>query len=84
MVRGTGERAGITTGRAGIWVYAHRLALRIAAVVGACLIFVFWTDPTGLVVLLIAIVLAIVLGLIELVARPSGHAPSRPQPARPD
>jgi len=78
FVRGTGERAGITTGPVGIWVYGHRLALRVAAVVGAALIFVFWTDPTGLVVLLIAVVLAIVLGLIELIGRPPREQPARP------
>jgi len=78
FIRGTGERAGITTGPVGIWVYGHRLALRVAAVVGAALIFVFWTDPTGLVVLLIAIVLAIVLGLIELIGRPPREQPARP------
>jgi hypothetical protein len=77
-IRGTGERAGISTGPVGIWVYGHRLALRIAAVVAAALIFIFWTDPTGLVVLLIAIVLAIVLGLIELVGRPPRGQPARP------
>jgi len=82
LIRGTGERAGITTGPAGTWVYGHRLALRIAAVAGACLIFIFWTGPTGLVVLLIAIVLAIVLGLIELIGRPAGRA-GQPQPSRP-
>jgi len=69
-LRGSGERVGITTGRVGAWVYGHRLVFRIASVAVACLIFVFWTDPTGLVVLLIAIVLAIVLGLIELIGRP--------------
>ena len=69
-LRGSGERVGITTGRVGAWVYGHRLGFRIASVAVACLIFVFWTDPTGLVVLLIAIVLAIVLGLIELIGRP--------------
>ena len=69
-LRGSGERVGITTGRVGAWVYGRRLVFRIASVAVACLVFVFWTDPTGLVVLLIAIVLAIVLGLIELIGRP--------------
>jgi hypothetical protein len=82
LLRGTGERAGITTGPVGTWVYGHRLALRIAAAAGASLIFIFWTDPTGLVVLLIAIVLAIVLGLIELIGRPPARA-SQPQPGKP-
>jgi len=76
-VRGTGERAGVSAGPVGVWVFGHRLALRIAAVAGAALIFIFWTDPTGLVVLLIAIVLAVVLGLIELVGRPPPGQPAR-------
>jgi hypothetical protein len=78
FIRGTGERAGISTGPVGVWVYGHRLALRIAAVVIASLIFIFWTDPTGLVVLLIAVVLAIMLGLVELVGRPPRAQPARP------
>jgi hypothetical protein len=82
LIRGTGERAGITTGPAGAWVYGHRLGLRIVAVAVACLIFIFWTDPTGLVVLLIAIVLLIVLGLMELIGRPPGRA-RQPHAGRP-
>ncbi len=76
-IRGTGERAGVSTGRTGTWIYAHRAPLRIAAVGAAVLAFIFWTDPTGLVVVLIAIVLAVVLGLIELIGRP----PARPEQA---
>lgn len=69
-VRGTGERAGLSTGPVGRWVYQHRRALRIAAVVAAVVVFALWGNPTGLVVGLIAIVLVGVLGLIELVGRP--------------
>ncbi|MGN6792271.1 MAG: hypothetical protein ACTHJW_07745 [Streptosporangiaceae bacterium] len=76
-IRGTGERAGLSTGQAGAWVYAHRRPLRIGAVALAVLIFIFWTNPTGLVVLVIAIVLAVLLGLIELIGRP----PAAPEPA---
>jgi hypothetical protein len=36
----------------------------------AALLFVFWGRPTGLVVILIAVLLLVVLGLIELVGRP--------------
>jgi hypothetical protein len=75
-VRGTGERAGLNTGPVGTWVYRYRMALRIAAVAVAGLIFVFWTDPTGAVVLVLALVLVIVIGLIELIGRP----PAGPQP----
>ncbi len=76
-LRGTGERAGVTTGPVGTWVYRYRTALRITAVGLAVLVFIFWGTPTGLTVLVIAIVLVVVLGLIELIGRP----PARPRPA---
>ena len=76
-LRGTGERAGVTTGPVGTWVYRYRTALRITAVSLAVLVFIFWGNPTGLTVLVIAIVLVVVLGLIELIGRP----PARPRPA---
>jgi hypothetical protein len=69
-VRGTGERIGLTTGPVGRWVYSFRRPLRIAAVVAAVAVFVFWGNPTGVVVGLIALVLVGVLGLIELIGRP--------------
>jgi hypothetical protein len=78
-LRGTGERAGVSTGVAGAWVYRYRTALRIAAAAIAALVFIFWGSPTGLTVLVIAIVLVVVLGLIELIGRP----PARPRPAGP-
>lgn len=71
--RGGGERVGVSTGPVGEWIYRYRQPLRIAAVAGAVLIFVFWTDPTGLVVALIAIFLLVVLGIIELLGRPPVH-----------
>ncbi len=72
--RRSGEGAGVSTGPVGVWTYAHRKGLRIGAVTLAALLFVFWGRPTGLVVILIAILLLVVLGLIELVGRP----PTRP------
>ena len=69
-VRGAGERVGVTTGPVGRWVYAHRRPLRIAAVVAAVAVFVFWGNPTGIIVAVIALVLVGVLGLIELIGRP--------------
>jgi hypothetical protein len=73
-IRGTGERAGLSTGPVGTWIYRHRMLLRIAAVTLAALAFVFWSDPTALVVLGIAIAAAAVLGLIELIGRPPAEA----------
>jgi hypothetical protein len=72
VIRGTGERAGLSTVPTGEWIYRHRTPLRGGAVAIAALAFIFWSNPTGLVVLLIAIVLAVLLGMIELVGRPPG------------
>jgi len=74
-VRTSGEHAGLRTGPAGRWTYAHRTGLRVAAVALAALVFVFWGQPTGLVVILIAILLLLVLGVIELIGSPAeaGH-----------
>ena len=74
-LRQSGERAGLRTGPVGTWTYAHRTGLRVGAVALAALVFVFWGQPTGLVVILIAILLLLVLGLIELIGRPveAGH-----------
>ena len=76
-IRGRGERAGVSTGPVGRWTYTHRRALRITAVAIAALVFVFWGQPTWVTALVIAIVLLIVLGLIELIGRP----PAQPQVA---
>jgi hypothetical protein len=73
-LRRSGERAGLRTGPVGTWTYAHRTGLRVGAVALAALIFVFWGEPTALVVILIAILLLLALGLIELIGRP---APAR-------
>ena len=47
-------------------------ACRIGAVALFALIFVFWGQPTALVVILLVVLLLVVLGLIELIARPPG------------
>jgi len=75
-IRGFGERRGVSTGPAGEWTYLHRRGLRIGAVALAALVFVFWGQPTGLVVILLVVILLVVillvlLGLIELIGRPS-------------
>ncbi len=76
-VRHAGEQAGVHTGPAGTWTYAHRNGLRISAVVLAVLVFVFWGQPTAAVVIIIAVLLLVVLALIELI----GRAPGRPEAA---
>jgi hypothetical protein len=73
-IRRGGESHGVRTGPVGTWTYAHRHALRIGAVALAALLFVFWGRPTAAVVIVIAVLLLIVLGLIELVGRPPAEA----------
>jgi hypothetical protein len=75
-LRQSGDRAGVSTGPVGTWTYAHRKGLRISATALAALLFVFWGQPTAAVVIVIAILLLVALGLIELI----GHAP----PAQPE
>ncbi len=79
-LRHSAEHLGVRTGPVGTWTYAHRRALRIAAVALAALIFVFWGEPSAAAVIVIVVLLLVVLGLIELIgARP----PSSPEPPAP-
>ncbi len=64
------DRTGVSAGPAGRWTYAHRKGLRVGAVALAALIFVFWGQPTAVVVIVIVVLLLVVLGLIELIGRP--------------
>ena len=73
-LRQGGEHAGVRTGPVGTWTYAHRKGLRICAVALAALVFVFWGQPTAAAVIVIAVLLLVVLGLIQLI----GRAPGRP------
>jgi len=69
-IRNFGERRGVSTGPVGEWTYAHRRALRIGAVALMAVIFVFWGQPTAVVVIVLAVILLVLLGLIELIGRP--------------
>ena len=77
-LRRSGESAGLHTGPVGSWTYEHRHALRIAAVALAALIFVFWGQPTAVVGIVIAVLLLVALGLIELIGRPHHTTCQRP------
>ena len=76
-IRHYGERRGVSTGPAGQWTYLHRRSLRIGAVALFALIFVFWAQPTALVVIVLVVLLLVILGLIELIGRP----PAEPRAA---
>jgi len=70
-IRNFGERRGVSAGPVGQWTYLHRRILRIAAVALVGLIFVFWGQPTAVVVIVLVVVLLVLLGLIELIGRPA-------------
>jgi hypothetical protein len=74
------ERKGVSTGPAGPWTYSHRKVLRVSAVALMAVIFVFWGQPTAALGIVLVIVLLVLLGLIELIARPP--AASVPEQAR--
>ena len=71
---GGAERAGFSTGPVGTWVYTNKRVLRIAAVALAALALVFWTRPTGKVVLGLTVALLVVLAIIEFLGRPARPA----------
>jgi hypothetical protein len=65
---------GFRTGPVGSWVHAHKPALRIGAVAVAGLALVFWGQPTGKVIILLAALLLVVLGIIEFLGQPAPSA----------
>jgi hypothetical protein len=64
-LRERGTKAGLRTGPVGGWVHTHLGALRIGAVGLAVLVFVFLDRPSGLAVLMIALVLVACLAVIQ-------------------
>ncbi len=77
-LRTSGERAGLRTGPVGSWTYQHRTALRISAVALFALIFVFLATPSAVSAIVLAVLLLVVLGLIELIGRPPVPGPGPP------
>ena len=64
------ESAGVDTGGFGAWTFAHKRHLRIATVVLAAAALTLWQQPTGAVVLGLAVAVLVVLVVIELLGRP--------------
>ena len=51
-------------------MYANKTLLRIAAVTLAALVLVFWGQPTGKTILLLAGLLLVALAIIEFLSQP--------------
>ncbi len=77
------EARGWDLGPAGTWIGRHRGGLRIGILVGAFLVLIIWSQPTAWVVVGLALVVALLLGLVELLGRapPPGEESAGEQPA---
>ncbi|QRP43271.1 hypothetical protein [Amycolatopsis sp. FDAARGOS 1241] len=70
------SRSGLRATGLGKWVHTYRVALRAGAVAIAVLVFLFLNQPSGLAVLLIAVVLLVVLAVIQFLDYP-GDRPAQ-------
>jgi hypothetical protein len=62
------EAAGIrSTGAVGAWVHRHRTFLQWCVVAVAAVVLAVWSYPTGLVIILIAVVTVAALAVVEFV-----------------
>jgi hypothetical protein len=73
------EETGWQTGRVGAWTYAHKRALQVAAAIAGGLVLMFWSQPSGWVVVGIALVVLLALAVVEFLAQP----PAQPAPTVP-
>lgn len=78
--RGGAESAGWNTGRFGTWVWSHKRALWVTTFIAAGLVLMFWTRPSGWVVVATALVVGLVLLVLEFLATPPPMQPA-PGPA---
>jgi hypothetical protein len=78
------EARGWDLGPAGSWIGLHRGALRVGILVAAFLALIIWSQPTAWVVLGLALIVAVLLGLVELlgVAPPDAES-AETEPAPP-
>jgi hypothetical protein len=73
-----GARAGLRTGPVGPWVHRYRNPLRIGLVAVAVLVFLLLSHPSGLTILIIALVLLLCLGIVQFLDQPrTADEPSR-------
>jgi hypothetical protein len=76
--RGGAEQVGWSTGPFGRWVFAHGRALRVVVLVAGGLVLTFWTQPTGWVVLWVAVAVGLAIALIQFLGTPPGKADAAP------
>jgi hypothetical protein len=83
-MRGSAESAGWHTRRFGTWVFRYKRALQAALAILGGLVLVFWSRPTGWVVLGIALAVVLLLAVIEFLATPPTRAAAAPAAPGPE
>jgi hypothetical protein len=68
--RGWAEHRGVSTGPVGTWLYTYRRVLRVVIVAGAAVVVLLAGTPTPALVVTVAVVAGLLVGLLELLARP--------------
>lgn len=79
-IRAAAERRGITTGRAGRWMYNQRVLLHVAVAVIAAAVVLFVRPLTPALTIWTLVIAAVVVGLLEVLQRPT-ETPAVPAPA---
>jgi hypothetical protein len=79
-LRGGAESAGLRTGAFGGWVWNHKRVVRVGIVAAGAVALIFWSQPTGGVVLLLAVLVLLCLAVVEFLARPPVAAAPGPGP----
>jgi hypothetical protein len=83
LISGLGQKAdeaGWDAGPVGVWVGAHKMALRIAGVIVALLVLFSLNQPTPLSLLVLVLLLLVYLAAIEFVGRTAAAADEKPTP----
>ncbi|MGO4301015.1 hypothetical protein [Leifsonia sp. RAF41] len=76
-VRQSAERHGITTGRAGEWMYAQRVLLRAVVAVIAAAVVLFVRPLTPSLIIWTLVLAALVVAVLELLQRPVITVPEK-------
>jgi hypothetical protein len=70
------DAAGLQPGPVSSWVRAHKRPLELGLVAAGALSLAFWDRPSAGDVIVIALLVLLGVGVVELMARPAAHAPA--------
>jgi hypothetical protein len=74
--RSWAENRGVSTGPVGAWLYTYRRVLRVVIVAGAAVVVLVAATPTPGLIVTVAVVAGLLVGLLELLARPPAPIPA--------